>query len=187
MKKTKPKNNTIWTKAQEYGIQQLQSEFFKLLDNIKHGSKGIDIGCYTGGTTISFSMKCSKLASIDIKKLFDTNEVEENCEHKFFIGNSRTPEIISAVNEFYKDDLVDFVFIDGDHSEKGAYEDYVNYKHLVKKGGFMFFHDIVDSPYHREHKCMVSQAWNRIKENHTFEEYLDSPSQNWAGIGMVVI
>lgn len=187
MRKLNMSNNAeIWSKAQAYGIQQLESEFLQMMDKIPYGAKGIDIGCYTGGTTIGFSMKCSKLASIDLNKSFDTYEVEANCEHKFFAGDSRAEYIIQGVCDFFAGEKVDFLFIDGDHSEFGAYTDYENYKHLVKEGGLIFFHDIVDSEFHRMHGCYVSHAWCKVKELHeTWEEF--NAGEIWAGIGMVQV
>lgn len=179
-------NTEIWEKAQSYGIQQLESEFLSMMDLIPYGATGIDIGCYTGGTTIGFSMKCSKLASIDLNKSFDTSEVEQNCEHKFFAGNSRDTSIIQGVSEFFNGEKVDFLFIDGDHSEDGAFQDYLNYKSMVKDGGLIFFHDIVDSTFHRNHGCYVSHAWYKVREAHAeWKEFVQG--EIWAGIGMVKV
>lgn len=180
-------NEEIWTKAQSYGIQQLDSEFLGMMDVIPFGAKGIDIGCYTGGTTIGFSMKCSKLCSIDLNKSFDTTEVEKNCTHLFLAGDSRNVDIINSCETFFDGEKVDFLFIDGDHSEFGAMQDYLNYKHMVKEGGFIFFHDIVDSPFHQSHGCYVSHAWWKVKELHptTWKEF--NAGEIWAGIGMIVL
>lgn len=36
---------------------------------------------------------------------------------------------------------LDILFVDGDHSEEGAYQDLVNWTSKVKKGGYVFVHD----------------------------------------------
>jgi cephalosporin hydroxylase len=181
-------NNDIWDKAKQYGIQQLESEYLRMVDMIPNGAKGIDIGCYSGGTTIGFSMICSKLASVDLNKSFDTAETEANCEHSFFTGDSRNPAIIQGVEDYFNGELVDFLFIDGDHSAYGAEQDYLNYKHLVRAGGMIFFHDIVDSDFHRMHGCMVSQAWERVRTNHkVWQELKEDEGQIWAGIGVLIV
>lgn len=41
-----------------------------------------------------------------------------------------------------KKEFLDFVFIDGDHSEEGAYRDFSNFYPLVKRGGIFAGHDI---------------------------------------------
>jgi len=173
----------IWGKAQEYKIQQIKEEFIEVLKLLPLNSTGMEIGCYSGGTTISFSLICSKLCTIDLSKIYNTSEVEGYCQHKFIIGNSTDPEVISEAYNFTGP--LDFLFIDGDHTEEGAYKDYLNYKSFVKPGGYIFFHDIVDTESHRSQNCFVSRAWNRVKENHKYMEFISGAS--WGGIGAIQI
>jgi predicted O-methyltransferase YrrM len=186
MEKGKSMNNDIWAKAKEYKIQQLESEFMEALKNIPEGAVGMEIGCYSGGTTIAFSMKCSKLVSLDLSKIFDTTEVQKNCDHTFFEGDSKNPAIVDSINRFFGEaECLDFLFIDGDHTAAGARQDYFTYKHLVKRGGVIFFHDIVDSESHRNQNCMVSTVWAEVKELHDFKEFVQG--EDWGGIGMITI
>lgn len=89
-------------------------------------------------------------------------------------GNSHDPEYIKNVKNLVG--TVDLLFIDGDHSYEGVKQDFENFYSTVKMGGFIILHDIVDSPYHREQGCFVSQFWEEIKENYEYYEFLD---QNW--------
>ena len=56
-------------------------------------------------------------------------------------------EVIRGDSSFVKNDLqglkglVDMVFIDGDHSYEGAKRDILDYKPLIRKGGFISGHD----------------------------------------------
>lgn len=177
--------NVIWEKAKAYKIQQIEMEFKNIISMIKPNAIGMEIGCYSGGTTIAFSMICSKLITVDINKIFDSTEVEQNCEHTFIIGNSTDSNIIQQVKDKLNGEKLDFIFIDGDHSEIGAYNDFVNYRDLVKSGGLIFFHDIKDSPFHRQHNCYVSNAWNKIKNDYKYEEFIFN--DDWAGIGVLHI
>lgn len=176
--------NDLWVKCKQYKIQQIESEFKEVLIRIPEGAVGLEIGCYTGGTTIAFSYLCSKLGTIDISKIFDTTEVEKNCDHKFFIGNSTSESVIKNVKDFFQNEQVDFLFIDGDHTELGAKKDFDNYVDLVKEGGMIFFHDIVDTHEHRIQNCFVSNAWNSVKDNYKYEEFISGAT--WGGIGMVI-
>lgn len=178
-------NEVIWKKAQEYGIQQHKDEFMEILKLLPEKAKGIEIGCYSGGTTIAFSMVCSKLLTIDVSKIFDTTEIEKNCKHKFIVGNSTYPEIIIEAEKYIKKQKADFLFIDGDHSKTGSMLDYKNYKHLVKTGGFIFFHDIIESDFHKLHRCYVSKTWNEVKWNREYKEFI--VDKTWGGIGMLIV
>ena len=41
---------------------------------------------------------------------------------------------------------IDFLWIDGDHSYEGVKKDIYHWTPLVKKGGFICFHDYRDAP-----------------------------------------
>jgi len=50
---------------------------------------------------------------------------------------------VEFVNRFTEEECLDFVFIDGDHSEEASYRDFINFYPLIKKGGIFAGHDIV--------------------------------------------
>ena len=107
-----------------------------------------------------------------------------------FPGNSHDPEYIQKVKS--EVGIVDFLFIDGDHSYEGVKQDFENFYSTVKIGGYIAFHDIIDSHYHRDQGCFVNKFWDEIKEYYEYYEFLD---QNWyeekgpaksMGIGLIV-
>lgn len=53
---------------------------------------------------------------------------------------------------------IDFLFIDGDHSDEGVSSDITKYSPLLRKGGYLFLHDYVDVP---ENRSMVKTAVDR--------------------------
>ena len=55
-------------------------------------------------------------------------------------ADSHDPITIEWVEGILKGELVDWLFIDGDH--KKPQMDYNNYKRFVKPGGYIGFHDI---------------------------------------------
>ena len=55
------------------------------------------------------------------------------------------------------------------------------YKELVSDNGYIAFHDINDTPRHRDRNVYVSKLWNElIGENIEFNVKAD-----WAGIGVI--
>ena len=80
---------------------------------------------------------------------------------------------------------MDFLFIDGDHSYKGAKRDYELYSPLVRRGGVIAFHDIAKHPEAMD--CHVDRLWNEVKQGKKFKELIADKDQNWAGIGVLFV
>jgi predicted O-methyltransferase YrrM len=79
---------------------------------------------------------------------------------------------------------VDLLFIDGDHTYSGVKKDWTMYSPLVKKGGFVVFHDICHHP--TIPTCKVDKLWNELKKAYSTTEFIDPNDQNWGGIGVLV-
>jgi len=81
--------------------------------------------------------------------------------------------------------LVDFMFIDGDHTYEGVKADFINFNSLVKPGGYIAFHDIRDTAHHRNIGCNVAQFWNELKLNNpsvrSWEFIDDNEYPGWVG------
>ena len=81
-----------------------------------------------------------------------------------------------------RDNKVDFLFIDADHSYEGVKKDFEMYSLLVRKGGIIAFHDIVPSGY-----PTVYKFWNEEKEKYEYLEIIKNRNQNCYGIGIIFI
>lgn len=83
-------------------------------------------------------------------------------------------------------DQCDFIFIDGDHSYEGAKRDFELYKPLVRPGGLIALHDIIN--YSGVPENNVEPLWEEIKATHPVTiELLSRKNQEWMGIGVVVV
>lgn len=84
---------------------------------------------------------------------------------------------------------IDLLFIDGDHTYEGVKRDFELYSPLVRKGGLIAFHDIVD---HERETVGVWRLWEEIKQrdmsrcsefvDHRETWGVDAP---WGGIGVL--
>jgi len=77
---------------------------------------------------------------------------------------------------------LDLLFIDGDHTYDGVKKDFEMYSPLVKTGGLVVFHDIVDIP---GPEFGVQRFWNEIKCGYQHQEIIENPKQGWGGIGVL--
>ncbi len=98
-------------------------------------------------------------------------------------ANSHERETLEKTKSILGDKRLDFLFIDGDHTYEGVKEDFEMYSPLVKKGGVIALHDIVQHP--PEIGCEVSRFWSEIKSKYEYVEFVKSWNQNWAGIGLI--
>jgi cephalosporin hydroxylase len=108
---------------------------------------------------------------------------QETYEGVYLIdGDSHKEDTKHRVREVLDGELVELLFIDGDHTYEGVTADYQMYKEFVAPGGIIAFHDINDTPHHRALNAFVSVLWRELEGiKIEFNQH-----QQWAGIGAIV-
>lgn len=180
---------------------QIPSEIKQLTKEVKEISPRtvMEIGTAKGGTLYLWSRylkSCKRIISIDLPgapfgggypqtkikffKLFAPDK-----ELHFLRGDSHSKEIANRASQILKQERVDFLFIDGDHTYKGVKQDFEMYSKLVRGGGIIAFHDIVYHPHIPS--CEVDKFWNEIKHKYASKEIIGSENQEWAGIGVLYV
>jgi hypothetical protein len=123
----------------------------------------LEIGAYAGGSAcLMMHRPNTTIISIDLGWPIDPEIVLKNVwnfnkhgnSYSYIKGNSSHIDTISRV----KDVKVDILFIDGDHSYYGVWNDFLNYNDLVKPNGYIVFDDYYD----HEHSPMVKSAVDHI-------------------------
>jgi predicted O-methyltransferase YrrM len=108
-------------------------------------------------------------------------------------GDSHSIETLRKIKEILKDNKVDFLFIDGDHSYEGVKKDFEMYSPLVRKGGIIAFHDIIPDYYTRYGIKTSSWAgevykfWNEVKKRYEHMEIVKDRNQDACGIGVLFV
>jgi predicted O-methyltransferase YrrM len=93
---------------------------------------------------------------------------------------SQNKHVVDAVATQLNDE-VDFMFIDGDHTYEGVKKDWELYSPMVRKGGVIAFHDIIEARPH----IGVGRLFEELKEEHGHEALISDPSQDCCGIGII--
>ncbi len=123
----------------------------------------LEIGAYAGGSAcLMMNRPNTTIISIDLGWPIDPETVLKNVwsfnkhgnNYSYIKGNSNSIDTINRV----KDVNVDILFIDGDHSYYGVWNDFLNYSNLVKPNGYIVFDDYNDY----EHSPMVKSAVDHI-------------------------
>lgn len=158
-----------------------------------------EIGTALGGTLFLLAQVCAPdalLISIDLGLSFERRLVHPRFATRkqrivSIRGDSRDPTILKRVGSLLQGHRLDLLFIDGDHSYDGVKADYTHYSPLVRPGGLIVFHDIVQDLGTRcgtpTENCTggVPVFWERIKAQHRTSELIEDSSQDGYGIGIV--
>ncbi|MFN3301840.1 MAG: O-methyltransferase [Patescibacteria group bacterium] len=187
----------IWGLIKPAQIQEEILELLKILEKIKPKTI-LEIGTAKGGTLFLFSRIASEdaiIISIDLPggkfgggypkwkiPIFQAFK-KENQKLYLLREDSHKQETLEKVKKILNGNQLDFLFIDGDHTYEGVKKDFEMYSPLVKREGVIALHDIVHHPFVPD--CQVEVFWKEIKQNYKTKEIISSPSQTWAGIGVV--
>jgi predicted O-methyltransferase YrrM len=153
------------TKEQTWMRDQVQTQ--GLLDLIKElgdnsNKTMVEIGSFVGESTVLFAQSFKQVIAIDpfladydpadptsylfeFKNVYETY-LERTGDHQ----NIKTIKLTSNdAKDVLKDELFDFIYIDGLHTYEGVKTDIYNYLPLVKKGGVIGGHDYTDKTEHK--------------------------------------
>lgn len=178
--------------------QQKYTELEALLEllNERKPTKILEIGVFKGGTIMAWTHIADDNAVIigvdlpdgsfgggfndsESDRIKGLKKAQQTIE--LLPADSHDPKTVEKVSGEY-----DFIFIDGDHTYEGAKQDFDNYYPMLKKGGVLALHDIVD---HDRADVGVHILWAEIKNKHRTQEFvdLDFPTNSgiWGGIGVV--
>lgn len=99
-------------------------------------------------------------------------------------GDSHAPEVRAEFERRLGGELLDFLFIDGDHRYAGVKQDFETYAPFVRRGGIIGFHDIVERPTQPD--IQVHRFWTEMKARHRHVELIDeSGGRRAIGIGLL--
>jgi len=99
------------------------------------------------------------------------------------LGDSHSLEMLNEIKRILAGQALDCLYIDGDHYYEGVKRDFELYVPLVRKGGIVILHDIVDGP--PEFVGGVPVFWREIKSGYRITEFIQDPKQGGWGIGVI--
>lgn len=169
----------LWKLGKDNGIQQHEKEWKEVIELLNDKDTVIEIGSYAGGSTFTLAETVKEVICIDPINRWDAGRYKNITK---FVGYSHDEK--DNVKEYLGRRKASMLIIDGDHSKESVLRDYELYEPLVKKGGVIVFHDIVDTHEHRRQGCFVNLAWDEIKDADSIEILADK-DQTWGGTGII--
>lgn len=168
-----------------FQVQQHREELDFILSKASGKTNYMEIGVYGGGTFNQVSKVTSgKHIVLDIEAKPERDEKLKQSVKNFHsvVGDSHKYETLEQVEKILDGELLEVLFIDGDHTAEGVKRDFEMYKHLVAEGGVILFHDIISSEFHRKHNCFVDVFWSAAPEP---KDKL-CVSKEWGGVGCII-
>jgi cephalosporin hydroxylase len=183
---------------------QVRSELRDLLVLVKELEPRavVEIGTARGGTLFLFTRVAASdavLVSVDLssaedlrfaggnvrrrRPLFEAFALDRQRVH-FLVGDSHAADVRARVERRLRGRPVDLLFIDGDHTAEGVRTDFELYRGLVRRGGIIVFHDIVDGV--PEFVGGVPDFWRSIRTS-AAKEFVEHPGQGGYGIGVLPV
>ncbi len=167
-------------------INRLAAEVAKLQPKVI-----VEIGTYEGGTSLIWAQLASaRMITCDISPPGPRGQLirafpppGSGCKVSILTGDSHSADFAARVEKELGGAPVDFLFIDGDHREAGVEADYRTYRHLVREGGIIGFHDIADKQDQPGNE--VQHFWKRLKQEAETQEIIEDRNQTGFGIGIV--
>ena len=185
-----------WTAIRTHGALQRTWELQCLIGDVVklRPSIVVEIGTHRGGTLACWAIVSAPgahLVSIDLPAPAEgmgttdrdlthvRSMLRDNRQLTAIRADSHLPSTLARLQQILAGRAIDFLWIDGDHSDAGVRQDFAMYSPHVRPGGLIAFHDINESSYVTGNQ--VHRFWRELKASHETREYID---QNWPGGGM---
>lgn len=181
---------------------QVRSEFLQMLEYVSAIRRQVilEIGTAKGATLLAWCrMATKKVISVDLPGGIHGGgypAIKQRLYCQFTTGrpevaltliqaDSHSGNTKAHAERALSGDPIDVLFIDGDHTYNGVKADFELWSPLVRSGGLVIFHDIV--PHKRGTDCEVDRLWGELRGKFETVEFVNDPTQGWAGIGILTM
>ena len=163
-------------------------------------ARSLEIGTNYGGTLLllcNLSPPGAKIISVDLpsgrfgggyprRKIPLFRKFPKSGQQLHLIrADSHLQETKERVLRILDSELLDYLFLDGDHTYEGVRQDFGMYAPLVRSGGIIALHDI--ALHNKDTECQVDRFWSEVKNQYRHQEIVENPKQGWAGLGILFV
>jgi predicted O-methyltransferase YrrM len=182
-----------------FGPHQLEPEITGFLELARSEAPRTvcEIGTANGGTTFLLGQALPSTEILIGVDLFIRRRprlgyfTRPNQKVVLLDGDSGAGRTLAQVRAALGGRPLDLLFIDGDHTLAGVARDFHAYRDLVRDGGLVAFHDIIEDSFTRTGVKTphwtggVPQFWRALKDAYQSHEFVVSSTQDGLGIGVI--
>lgn len=182
-----------------HGAQQIEEEILPFLEWAGGfcPERICEIGTAAGSTNFLLAHGLPSVKQVIGVDLFVRNGIQLRCLARPDVvirlvnGSSYAQRTIRKVERIVLPGSLDVLFIDGDHRYSGVQQDFLGYRHLVRDGGLIAFHDIQPDGSERglvtrQNSGDVPVFWLQLKPLFESKEFVRASDQHGFGIGVIV-
>jgi predicted O-methyltransferase YrrM len=189
--------------ACKHAANQRWSELSRLIHLLRRRelSRVLEIGVSGGGTLALWAQLAkddAHLIGLDLTIPASAQELVNSKRRpqqsvQFIQGDSHGEGVRREIALSFRDQPLDFLFVDGDHSYEGVKKDWEMYSPMVRRGGLVAFHEIVPDHGTRFGTATESDAggvfrfWVEVKQGFRSCEFVEDAAQDGYGIGVVFL
>jgi predicted O-methyltransferase YrrM len=162
-----------------------------------------ELGLFLGGTNLMLTHALPDVEQVIGVDLWLRNKsqlkyyAKASQRQSLITGKTCDRTTLEKVSKALGGEKLDLLFIDADHSYAGAKQDFVHYRHFVRDGGIIAFHDIVQDHLTRfghdpatfvgSRSGEVYLLWKRLKPFYAeTKEFVVDYEQDGCGIGALI-
>jgi predicted O-methyltransferase YrrM len=172
--------------VREHGAIQKEQELASFLALLADSPPEVvvEIGSDAGGTLWAWQqLGARRVIGVDQPRgPYSSGQLLDEHGAEVVYGDSHDEETLQALKDLLAGDLVDLLFIDGDHTYPGVRKDFEMYSPLVRPDGIIAFHDICHHPHHPD--VGVDMLWRQLGGGARKDEIITDPP-TWGGIGVL--
>ena len=176
------------------GACQKEAEIARALDVIAttRPTTFCEIGTSEGGTSLLVTKFLPTLETMLCLDLYVKNKAllrllkPPELDIRFCEMSSHSDQAVHVAQQAISSHTIDVLFIDGDHRYQGVKEDFHRFSPLVREGGLIMFHDIVqEKPGTDAWAGGVPQFWRETSPRFKHQEIVEDYDQSGFGIGIL--
>ena len=161
------------------GVNTCEGLYDLITEVVKPDFKIVEIGCWKGVSSELFALHCEQLYCVDpwvpYNEVSHEDEIQK-AENEFDRRMKKYKNVLklkaksSDAHNSIKDNTVDLVYIDGDHSYEAVKNDIIFWKPKIKNTGYICGHDY----YQHDDSIGVKKAVDEFFPNKIIKIYKDS-------------